>query len=61
MDEKFSMFMETVDEKDARMKRAFISVYRELSGKPDFEKNGFKIVLPYIFSSLFWLLHEPRP
>lgn len=32
--------------KDAKMKRDFTAVYRQLSGQLDFEKNGLKIVYP---------------
>ena len=32
--------------KDAKMKRDFTAVYRELSGKLDFERDGLKIVYP---------------
>lgn len=32
--------------KDAKLKRDFTAVYRRLSGKLDFEKDGFKIVYP---------------
>jgi len=31
---------------DAKVKRDFISVYRQISGQLDFEKDGFKIVYP---------------
>ena len=32
--------------KDAKVKRDFISIYQQLSGQLDFEKDGMKIVYP---------------